>query len=167
MTKPHPYRSTRTALCAALCLALAGPLAAQTTAAPAAATPRPQLVPVFAPDAALLAAFGGVPGITRLTADFADRLRADARIGHYFEKTKLPLFKQQLADQFCQVLAGPCVYDGDTMKAAHADLKINRADSLALVEVLQTAMDQQGIAFTAQNQLLARLAPMTREIITR
>ena len=35
----------------------------------------------------------------------------------------------------------------------------------ALVEVLQDTMDAQGIPFRDQNRLLARLAPMHREII--
>jgi hemoglobin len=34
-----------------------------------------------------------------------------------------------------------------------------------LVEVLQQAMDAQGIAFGVQNRLLARLAPMHRDIV--
>ena len=36
----------------------------------------------------------------------------------------------------------------------------------ALAEDLQHAMDDQGVAFRAQNQLLALLAPMHRDIIT-
>jgi hemoglobin len=35
------------------------------------------------------------------------------------------------------------------------------------VEILQTTMSAKGIAFSAQNQLLARLAPMQRDIITK
>jgi hemoglobin len=135
--------------------------------APAPAPARGPLVPVFAPDARLLEAFGGKAGIFRLADDFVDRMRADARIGHYFEKTKLPELKKQLGDQLCQVLAGPCVYEGDSMKASHAELNISRADSLAQVEILQQSMDSLGIAFADQNRLLARLAPMYREIITR
>jgi hemoglobin len=51
------------------------------------------------------------------------------------------------------------------MKDAHADLKITRADFNALVEVLQQAMDARSIPFTRQNQLLALLAPMHRDIV--
>ena len=51
------------------------------------------------------------------------------------------------------------------MKEAHADQHIGKADFNALVEVLQQSMDAQGIAFTTQNRMLARLAPMHREII--
>ena len=40
------------------------------------------------------------------------------------------------------------------------------ADFNALVEVLQAAMDAQGIPYAAQNRLLALLAPMHRDVIT-
>jgi hemoglobin len=53
------------------------------------------------------------------------------------------------------------------MKSVHADFEIRKGDFNALVEVLQQAMDAQGIAFTAQNRMLARLAPMHRDIINR
>lgn len=164
------------ATAALICLALPShaqqaPAEVAMAAAPAAASAAPAntapLVPYFAPDERLLQAFGGKPGIFKLAEVFVDRMRADARIGHYFEKTKLPLLKTQLGDQLCQVLAGPCVYDGDTMKASHGELKISRADSYAQIEILQASMDSLGIAFGDQNKLLARLAPMYKDIITR
>ncbi len=154
-----------------LARAVAGALLAVVVALPVVAADAPAasqpLVPVHAPDAELLHAFGGPEGLRRLSDDFVDRMRADPRIGHYFAKTKIGTLKKQLADQLCQVLAGPCVYEGDSMRASHADLGITRADSLAQVELLQASMDAQGIDFRAQNKLLARLAPMYREIITR
>jgi hemoglobin len=52
------------------------------------------------------------------------------------------------------------------MREVHADLDINKGDFNALVEVLQRAMDAQGIPFSQQNRLLALLAPMHRDIIT-
>jgi hemoglobin len=162
MSCPRPNPLLR-ALGLALCLAAAcsaPPLQAQ----PAGTAPK---VPVFAPDPGLLADFGGAAGLAQISHRLVEAARADPRIGHHFEKTKLPELKKQLADQFCQVLAGPCVYEGDTMKASHADLAISRADFLALVELLQDAMQAQGVPFRAQNQLLARLAPMHRDIITR
>ncbi len=161
----HPRRQAL-ALLGAITLQLL-PLStalAQDTAAAAAAAP---LVPTFAADAELLGAFGGKEGIYRLADVFTEKMRADALIGHYFEKTKIPLLKTQLGDQLCQLLAGPCVYDGDSMKASHADLEISKADSFRQVELLQSSMDQLAIPFSMQNKLLARLAPMYRDIITR
>ena len=72
-----------------------------------------------------------------------------------------------LAKQFCSVTGGPCVYDGSSMKAVHSNLKIDRAAFNAVVEVLQGAMEKHGVPFRAQNQLLAKLAPMYRDIETR
>jgi hemoglobin len=52
------------------------------------------------------------------------------------------------------------------MKVAHSNMDITKTDFNALVEVLQKSMDAQGIAFSSQNQLLAKLAPMHRDVIT-
>ena len=51
------------------------------------------------------------------------------------------------------------------MAEAHGALTISKADFNALVEVLQLSMDAKGIPFGAQNRMLARLAPMHRDII--
>lgn len=117
------------------------------------------------PDDALYRALGGTPGLTKLMADFVPRLAADPRIGEFFKETKLSELQKQLVDQFCVVSGGSCVYEGETMKNSHAEMKIRRADFNALVEVLQQSMDQQGIPFSVQNRLLARLAPMHRDIV--
>ena len=127
--------------------------------------------PVFAQGAAasdaLYKAFGEKPGIAQLMDDFVNRLVVDPRIGHMFKKTKPANLKEQLTDQVCQASGGPCKYEGNPMKSGHADLGITKADFNALVEVLQTSMDAKGIAFRSQNQLLALLAPMHRDIITK
>ncbi|MBC7917914.1 MAG: group 1 truncated hemoglobin [Rhodoferax sp.] len=133
---------------------IASPLHAQNTAATGARSD------------ALYRALGEKQGLTQLVDDFVNRLRDNPRIGVQFKSTNLKNLKIQLTDQLCMVSGGPCVYEGDDMKTAHASLKITKSDFHALVEVLQQAMDAQGIAFTTQNQLLALLAPMHRDVIT-
>ena len=51
------------------------------------------------------------------------------------------------------------------MKLAHKEMDINKANFNGLVEVLQKSMDKRGIPFSAQNRMLALLAPMHRDII--
>ena len=97
--------------------------------------------------------------------DFVDRLFADPAIGRFFKDTKPANLKEQLRDQVCFLSGGPCKYEGDSMKAVHADMGVRKADFNLLVEVLQAAMDTRGIPFRAQNRLLALLAPMHRDII--
>lgn len=114
----------------------------------------------------LYQAFGEKAGLTQLVEDFHVRLLADARMGPHFKPANAKNIKEQLVDQFCVVTGGPCVYKGADMKSAHSNLDINKGDFNTLVEVLQQSMDAKGIPFATQNKLLARLAPMHRDIIT-
>lgn len=74
-------------------------------------------------------------------------------------------FQQRLVTQFCEVSGGPCRQQTHSMLRVQSGIDINRASFNATVEVLQQAMDAQGVAFSAQNRLLAQLAPMHRDIV--
>ena len=87
------------------------------------------------------------------------------RIGEQFAETRLDNLASQLGDQLCQLSGGPCVYKGPDMKTAHSTMDVTRAHFNALVEVLQQSMDARGIPFTRQNQMLALLAPMHRDVV--
>lgn len=118
------------------------------------------------PGDTLYKALGEKPGLVKLMDNFMPRLLADARTGPFFKPVDQKRVKEQLVEQICQVAGGPCDYQGKDMKTAHMDMHITKADFNALVEALQAAMDAQGIAFATQNQLLARLAPMHRAIVS-
>ena len=154
------HSKTLMALAIALSGLLAAPAFAQTAAAQAAAT-------AAAAPAGLYQALGEKPGITRLMDDFVNRVVKDPRIGGHFKDVKPAALKESLTDQICQLSGGPCKYEGADMKSAHADMDINKGHFNALVEVLQSAMDAQGIPFAQQNRLLALLAPMHRDVITK
>ena len=117
-------------------------------------------------DDALFQALGGRAGIAAIVAGFVPRLTADPRTAPFFEKTDLAHLKESLAAQFCEVSGGPCTYEGPSMEVAHRDFEISRAHFNALVEDLQAAMDERGVPFAVQNRLLARLAPMHRDVVT-
>ena len=148
------HHRTLIALAIAVGAVLAPPAFAQGTAAMATAP------------AGLYQALGEKPGITRLMDDFVNRVVKDPRIGGHFKDVKPAALKESLTDQICQPSGGPCKYEGADMKSAHADMDINKGHFNALVEVLQSAMDAQGIPFAQQNRLLALLAPMHRDVIT-
>ena len=142
-----------------LCAALALPGAhAQSTTPPAAGAPAPA-------DDALFRALGGQPGIDAIVADFVPRLAVDSRTGEFFRKTDQAHLKLMLAQQFCVVSGGGCTYTGLPMKKAHENIDVSKGDFNALVEVLQASMSARGVPFSTQNQLLARLAPMHRDIV--
>ena len=98
-----------------------------------------------------------------------ERLLADPRTHTFFADAELPKLKEALVVQFCEVSGGPCRRDpkAKSMRQVHYAQDVTKADFNAVVEVLQQAMDAQGIGFSAQNRLLAQLAPMHREIINK
>jgi hemoglobin len=114
----------------------------------------------------LYKAFGEKPGLVSLMDDFMVRLVEDPRTGPHFKPANQQRIKEQLVDQFCALGGGPCAYKGADMKSSHANLDIRKSDFHALVEVLQQSMDAKGIPFSRQNEMLALLAPMHRDIIT-
>jgi hemoglobin len=121
-------------------------------------------------DDSLYRAWGGKEGIRAVMEDFVPRLEADPRIGKFFRKEGRANLVLQLSDQLCKISGGPGVYGGAPMDKVHRDLEagpVTKADFNALVEVLQVSMDAKGIPFRAQNGMLARLAPMHRQIIAR
>lgn len=118
-------------------------------------------------DDSLYQAFGARAGLATLMNSFVEQLAGDARTKVYFGNADKVRLKEQLTEQLCMLSGGPCVYRGAPMRGVHRALEIGRSDFNALVEVLQDCMDAQGIAFGTQNRMLALLAPMHREIVTR
>lgn len=116
-------------------------------------------------DDSLYQQLGGQPALVTLMDDFMTRLLADKRMAPFFKDSDHKHVKAQLVAQFCEVSGGPCKLKGPDMKKAHSGFDVTKGDFNALVEVLQQSMDAQGIGFGTQNRLLARLAPMHREII--
>ncbi len=112
-------------------------------------------------------AFHGQSGVDRIVDDLVARSIADPRIGDIFRGQDMVRLRRTLKEQFCHILNGGCGYSGRTMKDAHRDLGIQQADMGALVENLQAAMRREGVPFMAQNRLLAKLAPMKRDIVER
>lgn len=118
-------------------------------------------------DAKVLAAFGGRTGIQRIANRLVELSETDFRIADVFKAKDTVRLKRTLFEQLCFILGGGCDYTGRTMQAAHKDLGLQRADLNALVENLQQAMRESQVPFSAQNRLLAKLAPMERAIVVR
>jgi hemoglobin len=115
----------------------------------------------------LFAELGGATTVKSFVDGAIDRSVADPRIASSFDNVNLTRLKSRLYDQICQLADGPCVYKGRTMAASHKALKIDQAKFNALVENLQDAMDANKVPFATQNRLLALLAPMASDVVTR
>lgn len=109
---------------------------------------------------ALYQQLGELEGITRIVDSFIDEISNDPVIVEHFAETDPERFREKLIEQFCSLSGGPCEYTGDSMKKSHAGHNFTETDFNALVEDLVAAMEKQDVPTTAQNRLLALLAPM-------
>lgn len=110
---------------------------------------------------------GERPGITVIIDDTMGYVLKDDRIKHEFDDTNISRLKGLLVDFIEQMSGGPQIYKGQSMKAAHKGLNLKNADFNALVEDMQKGMDDAHIPFATQNRLLAILAPMQRDVVTK
>jgi hemoglobin len=115
--------------------------------------------------ATLFADMGGAPVLHTAVDRFTDIVIADPRINFTFADTDLGKFKALLYEQLCQLSGGPCTYTGRDMATAHRKLMIDTAEFNALAEDLYIALGQAGVPYRLQNKLMAKLAPMKRDIV--
>ncbi|WP_373925039.1 DUF3034 family protein [Duganella vulcania] len=130
-------------------------------------------------DDATYAGLGGKDGIRKIVDTFIPLVLADARIKDSFADFDMDQVGARLREQFCEFAGGPCRYTGQhrdrsmdgvgtvrDMATVHQDLKITDAMFNALTEDLQIAMERNQVPGRFANKLIAKLAPMRRDIVT-
>lgn len=123
------------------------------------------LLPAQASD--LYRALGEKQGIDDLMASFVLEIAADERVIEHFENVDIERFHRMISQHVCELVGGPCVYEGANMIEVHTGMNITRSEFNAIVENLITAMEQHQLAVSTQNQLLAILAEFHGEIVGR
>lgn len=115
----------------------------------------------------LFADLGGHDGLTRIIGTASAIWLSDDRIKDTFADSNIPRLRRLIYDQLCHITGGGCDYRGQDMAKAHRGLHLRTAQFNAVAEDLQTAMDRLGVASSTQNRLVALLAPMHRDIVSR
>lgn len=118
------------------------------------------------PPATLYARLGGKPMIDRIASGLVQAFAHSADGHRAFDRVRLSRVERQLGDFLCVVADGPCDYRGDEMRLVHAGQQITEREFAALVEQLRTTLDELNVEIGAKNELLRRLAPMRRDIVT-
>jgi hemoglobin len=118
-------------------------------------------------DKTLYESMGGEPALRTAVQHFADLVQTDDRINFTFAEADMSKFRKLIFEQLCNLSGGPCKYTGRDMRTSHVKLNINNAEFNALAEDLYIALDRAGIPYRLQNKLMALLAPMQHDIVTR
>jgi hemoglobin len=119
------------------------------------------------PNESALAGFGGAAGLEKITVDFVERIQKNPQIGQFFKDGDNERLTAKLNEQFCDLLGGGCKYSGRSMQSVHRGMGVKTADFNALAEELQNAMTAAGVSQSEQYRLIAKLAPMHRDVVEK
>jgi hemoglobin len=108
---------------------------------------------------------GGRDVLVKAIDELVAIMEEDDRINFTFAETDIPKFKQLLVDQLCELTGGPCKYEGRSMQESHEKMNVDNAMFNALAEDLYIAFDRVKVPYRVQNQVMALLAPMQRDIV--
>lgn len=115
---------------------------------------------------------GGKEAITAVVNDFTVACAGDKRIAAFFkataaDKKRLAHLNTMLVDQICEATGGPCKYKGKDMKSTHKSMGIKESHFNALVENLVNVLNKYKVGKTEQDELLAALGGMKKDIVTK
>lgn len=117
-------------------------------------------------DVPLYQQLGGEANIRAFTTKALNRVAADPVRGRSFKGIKMPFLTESVSSYICKVADGPCVYEGQDMHKSHADLNLGGSEFDILVQTLREEMDAAGVPNGAKNELLRRLGPSRKDIVT-
>ena len=115
----------------------------------------------------LYAELGGNNGLTKIVADAIKRWELNPALAEQFKNADTERLEKMLVQQFCALAGGGCKYEGGDMKTVHEKMGVDTRQFNALAEELQNALTENGIASSVQNRLIALLAPMKRDVVTK
>ncbi|HTY80555.1 MAG TPA: group 1 truncated hemoglobin [Candidatus Bathyarchaeia archaeon] len=111
---------------------------------------------------------GGREAIKLVVDDFVANMAADPRVNGRFkglDAARVARLQTNLADQICDATGGPCAYLGKDMRAVHTGMGITEAEWNATVENLVKALDKNKVPPKEQQELLAALGGMKKDIV--
>jgi len=120
------------------------------------------------PEPTLYQRLGGREAIKGVVDDFVANVVADPRVNSRFkglQPAAVAKLQTNLADQICDATGGPCAYLGRDMKAVHAGMRITDAEWTATVEDLVKSLNKFKVGAKEQQELLAILGPMKKDIV--
>lgn len=119
------------------------------------------------PAPSLYEEIGGKETLSKVFGLAITRIYNDPEIGHYFKEVPKRHLRMQLVNQVCELIGGPCKYDGMTMEEAHKGHQISDREFNRLVEYVQGAMRDIGLSLQQENRILRKLAPLKKQIVYR
>lgn len=108
---------------------------------------------------------GGIKTLDKVFGLSLHKIYKDPLLADKFKDVPKRHLRLMLTEQTCELIGGPCVYDGMSMSEAHSEAVVTEAEFYRLVEHVQKSMRQIGLSFQQENLILAKLAPLKEQIV--
>lgn len=108
---------------------------------------------------------GGDAAVSLAVESFYARVMADATLAPFFAGMNLEAIKHHQRDFFTVLLDGPEIYDGRSMRNAHADLGITDADFTRILQHLRETLEDLGVEGPIVDSVVRRIDGMRAAIV--
>ncbi len=111
---------------------------------------------------------GGYDAIAAVADDLLRRLKADPRLGRFWEnrgEDGVRREKQLLIDFLCSSAGGPLYYTGRDMKTSHRGMKIKEGDWSAFLGHLNATLEAFKVPRTEFDQVVAFVQSTKADIV--
>jgi hemoglobin len=108
---------------------------------------------------------GGEEGIARFVNDLVDLHMANPTISARFAASNASRLKKMATDFVVTGTGGPETYQGNDMRAVHANMNISDGEFMAVVDDAMTALDRQGAEQRVKEEVLFILYSLRPDVV--
>ena len=109
---------------------------------------------------------GGKPALVAVVDDFYERVLGDPQLAPFFAGASMPKLKGRQVEFFAAALGGPDVYEGRSMRQAHAGRGIGQADFDRVAVHLTGALATAGVPTETIAQIAETITPLASDIVS-
>jgi len=109
---------------------------------------------------------GGESALVTVVDDFYERVFADAQLAGFFAGTNMARLKGRQIAFFAQALGGPDLYDGASMRDAHAGRGIAQRDFDKVALYLAESLRDARVPAELVSKIISAIAPLAHDIVS-
>jgi hemoglobin len=109
---------------------------------------------------------GGEEALVAVVDDFYDRVLADPRLSGFFAGAPMSRLKGRQVEFIGQVLGGPMIYQGASMRQAHVGRGIGQEHFELVAGHLSDSLRAAGVPQQTITEIIGMVAPLADEIVS-
>jgi len=114
----------------------------------------------------LFSKYGGFETFSTIVSNFYKKVLDSEQIEHYFRDIDINRLISHQTNFLAKALGGPDKYEGKDLALAHAKMNISTEDFDEVVELLEEALEEAGVAAEDIVTILAAIFGLKDQIVT-